>query len=273
MAWDDLRVLAAFAAHQNAAGAARELGLSASTVYRRIAALEESVGAPCLIRGTSPVSLTTVGEKLVALAGQVSGELRRIGSTVHAEQESITGTVTLTTVEGFLPLLVAPFQDLAGAHPDLRIEVHLGDNGPSVRRREVDVAVGVMPNPPQGLLGRRLAPIHYGVFGTPAAIQRAPLLWVVSGPPREHTPEARWEREHAHHPVVSAGSRNAMIAFVAAGLGVALLPKRLAALHGLAELPMEGLEDLTRPVWVLVHPDNRSGRVRALSDALANALS
>jgi hypothetical protein len=45
----------------------------------------------------------------------------------------------------------------------------LGDRGPSVRDREVDVAVGIMRRPPPGCWGRRVAPLRYAVFGTRAA--------------------------------------------------------------------------------------------------------
>ncbi|MDQ3037487.1 MAG: LysR family transcriptional regulator, partial [Myxococcota bacterium] len=64
MNWDDLRYLEAIARLASVGGAARELGVSASTVYRRIHALERSVGELCVVRGAGPAALTDRGRAL-----------------------------------------------------------------------------------------------------------------------------------------------------------------------------------------------------------------
>ncbi len=276
MAWDDLRYLEALTQYGSVAGAARQLGVATSTVYRRIAILEAELGGPCVVRGATPPELTEAGAALVAAAGTMRREIARAASIATEDERSLNGAVSMTTVEGFLPFLIEPLRRLASTHPELRVDVHLGDAGPSVRQREVDVAIGVMSNPPEGLVGRRLAPIRYGVFGTATAWERDPLRWVITGPPRTHTPEAKWERAHAGRAGVSTGSRNMMVSLVRAGLGVAVLPRRLAALAGELverERYRESLAGLERPVWLLTHPEVRGrARVRALLDALLDGL-
>ncbi|PZR15372.1 MAG: hypothetical protein DI536_07925 [Archangium gephyra] len=49
--WEDLRLLEAIERTGKVAAAARELGLSLSTLYRRVGLLESSVGHVCLLRG------------------------------------------------------------------------------------------------------------------------------------------------------------------------------------------------------------------------------
>ncbi len=49
--WEDVRYLEAVGRTGSVGEAARELGVSASTVYRRVGALESAVGHPCLARG------------------------------------------------------------------------------------------------------------------------------------------------------------------------------------------------------------------------------
>jgi len=49
--WSDFNVLDALARGGSVAGAARELAVDASTVSRRLAALEESLGACLIVRG------------------------------------------------------------------------------------------------------------------------------------------------------------------------------------------------------------------------------
>lgn len=273
MPWDDARYLEVLARAKTPAAAARLLGVSASTVYRRIAVLEEELGAECVVRGSKPVMLTEIGEEVVAIARGFSADLLRVESLARSSEEAVEGTVGLTTVEGFLPFLIEPLRCLRELHPELIVDVHLGDSGPSVWRREIEVAIGIMNHPPEGLIGRRLAPIHYGAFGTPDAC-RAPMAWVVFSPTLAHLPESRWEQEHAKPVAASTSSRNAMVELARAGVGVASLPVRLGELHGLQELPeyRESLAHLTRQVWLLTHPGVRNARVRALSSVLIDSL-
>lgn len=275
MSWDDARYLEVLARAQTPSAAARELGVSTATVYRRLAALEEEVGAACMVRGSKPVKLTEIGQELAAAAAGFASDFNRVKTLAVENETSVSGRVGLTTVGGFLPFLIEPLRGLREAHPELTVDVHLGDSGPSVWRREIEVAIGIMPNPTEGLIGRRLRSIQYGVFGTSAACARSELQWVVFSASKRHLAEAEWEREHAKPAIVSTGSRNAIVEFARAGLGVALLPRRLGAAHGLVEREeyRDRLAPLTRQVWLLSHPGVRNARVRALSNSLYDALS
>lgn len=276
MNWDDLRYLEALARLGSVAAAARELGLSPSTLYRRVAALEASTGMPCLVRGPGPTELTEAGRALASAGGRTRDAIARVVGDVKSRDSRIAGEVGLTTVEGLLPFLSAPLAELTERHPELRVSLHLGDAGPSVRRREVDVAIGVMPRPPSDCWGRRLFRIRYGVFGTESAIRRAPPRWVVLGGAVAHTPEGQWEAARATEVAVTTASRNAIVALVRAGAGVGLLPRPLAALHPeLVELRGHGsLESLERVAWVLTHESARkTPRVAALVKVLVAHLS
>lgn len=276
MSWDDVRHLEAVDRLGSVAAAARELGISASTVYRRVAALEESVGEPCLVRGPGKAVLTERGRELARVGRAMRTSLAQVAGAARARETEVRGEVSLTTVEGFLPYLVRPIAALTAQHPELRVSLHLGESGPSVRRREVDVAIGVMPRPPAGCWGRRVLRIRYGVFGTRAALDRRPApRWVVSGPALQHTPEAEWERTHAHD-VAASGSRAAMVAMMVEGVGVGLIPRPTAAAHAaLVELKSHraSAQHLERTAWVLTHPDARkTPRIVVLMKALTAAL-
>lgn len=276
MHWDDLRYLEALTRHGSAAAAARELGVAVSTVYRRLGALEESLGGPVVVRGAEGVVLTDAGRVLVDVARRTAVEVGAARQMATGDRERVAGVVGLTTVEGYIPLLERPLTELADQHPELRIDLHIAHAGPSVRRREVEVAIAVVPNPPPELWGRKLAPIEFSVFGTAPEVARSPRRWVVCGPPLEHIAEAEFERAHAEQVSVATGSRLAMLALVRGGAGVALLPRAIAErTPELVEVEDFASEtaSLTRDAWLLTHPDNRNdGRVRALMAVLAEAL-
>ncbi|MFN7700147.1 MAG: LysR family transcriptional regulator [Deltaproteobacteria bacterium] len=270
--WDDLRCLDALARHGDVSAASRELGVSVSTLYRRIAALESCTGTRCLARGAGPTELTDAGAALAEAARRMREALTRTVSEVRRRDDTLEGTVSLTTVEGMAPLLGPPLRALAAAHPGLRVELVLAERGPSVRRREVDVAISVVSRPPPECWGKRLFRFGYGVFGTEAALAARPASWVVLGAASAHHPEAKWELAHAGRIAVATDHRSGFLALVRAGVGIALLPRPLASLHPeLVEdaTPREGLATLSRTAWVLAHQaQRRSARVLALTRTL-----
>lgn len=276
MHWDDLRYLEALTRHGSATAAAREMGVAVSTVYRRLGALEESLGGPVVVKGAEGVVLTDAGRVLVDAARRTAVEVGAARQMATGDRERVAGVVGLTTVEGYVPLLERPLRRLADEHPALRIDLHIAHAGPSVRRREVEVAIAVMPNPQPELWGRKIAPIEFGVFGTEGEVARSPRRWIVCGPPLEHIPEARFEQAVATHVSVATGSRLAMFALVRGGAGIALLPRAIAALYPeLVEVEEHAPETapLTRDAWLLTHPDNRDdGNVRALMTVLSECL-
>lgn len=271
--WDDLRYLEALGRLGTAGRAARELGASASTVYRRIAQLEKALGVSCVQSGGG--RLTDVGEALAQVARQTDDALNEVKNLVQSDVQALAGEVSLTTVEGVIPFLAGPLARVMAAHPALTLRLDIGDHGPSVRRREVDIAVGVMPSPPESLWGRRLFTIRNRVFGTAAARAAEPRRWVVSGEALKSTSRAAWERAHVTHAVVRSDSLPTMLRFVHEGVGVAVLPQRLARLDPTldeVESFRPSLEPLDRSAWLLTHPELRSvQRVRVVMDALLDA--
>jgi DNA-binding transcriptional LysR family regulator len=66
--WNDFKVILALATGGSVVGAARALGVDSSTVSRRLAALEESVGAQLIVRGGQKFAWTTEGRALLGAA-------------------------------------------------------------------------------------------------------------------------------------------------------------------------------------------------------------
>lgn len=277
LSWDDLRYVEALDRLGQARRASRELGTSVSTVYRRIAALEAIVGARCVESGggTGGLRLTDTGRALAAIARGVDTSLAEVTRQARFAEKEVSGEVSLTTTEGFVPLITGPLAALGRRHPHLTVVLHIADQGPSVRRREVDVALSLIPSPPPSLRGRRLFTIRYGVFGTAAAARAEPLRWLVRGPSFANRAQAAWEQAHATEVAIRTTSLTTMMSLVRAGAGVAVLPERLVRLDPeLVEVERyrELLAGLERTAWVLTPPDiHRAPRVRVLVDALVAA--
>ncbi|MCA9645817.1 MAG: LysR family transcriptional regulator [Polyangiaceae bacterium] len=268
--WDDLRYLEAVQRLGSVSAAARELGLGQSTLYRRITALEQAIGQPCLIRGTSGATLSDAGVALAQVGRRTAKSLSQVLSSLRDQGGDLEGVVSVTTVEALLPFIQGPLAELCEKNPTLSVSLHLGDSGPSVRDHEVDVALAIIPRPPAGCWGKRVARLGYGVFATKAAAARPERRWVLR-PRGENTPEAAWERANAGEAAMYA-QFNTLVSLCAEGVGLALMPKLLAARHAsLVELSeyANSVRKLERILWVLTHPDRRkTPRIRAVMSAL-----
>ncbi len=276
LCWDDLRYLEALERLGSASSAGRELGVATSTVYRRMSALEGALGVPCLARGEG---VTRVGRELAELARGTAGRLIEIGRRTHGQRLEVEGSVTISTGDGFAALLAAPMAALASACPRLKIDLHISTTGLSLRKRQADIALSVADRPKPHLIGRRLFPIEFGVFGT-QAMAAAPehARWIVLGWPLQTTREARWERARVplESVVVATPSRRTFVDLVVAGLGLGLLPRRLARMHPqLVEVTSfrPETESLTRPAWLLTHPElQHHARIAVVMQTLAEHL-
>lgn len=142
---DRLRVLLAAARAGSFSAAADVLFLTPSAVSQQIAALEREVGAALFERGRRGVDLTTAGEALHRHAEAVANRLADAQAEIDALVAGETGRVTLgsfpTATASFVAASVALFQR---RHPGLEVRLVDGEPYESVRRlklRELDVAV------------------------------------------------------------------------------------------------------------------------------------
>ncbi len=270
----DLPYLEAFERLGSATAAGRELGVAPSTVYRRIAALEREVGFACLLRTQG---ITRAGAELAVLARSTRVTLDQITNRARARRQELTGTVTLTTIDGFAPLLVGPLCKLAASRPQLRVDVHISDGGLSLRRHQAEIGLSLLEDPPQTLVGRRLFPVHWGVYAH-RTVDPDSARWVVLGAPLHTSWLGAWEKAHVPRDriAVATPSRRLLVDLLLAGVGMGLMPARLVA--GKPELVelrayRASTAPLTRSAWLLTHADLRQDvRVALVMKELAKHL-
>jgi DNA-binding transcriptional LysR family regulator len=273
ISFDELRYLEALERLGSASAAARELAVATSTVYRKIAALEKASGVVCLSRGGG---VTPAGRELADAARSAQRSITDTARRWREAGSEIEGTVSLTTVSGFIPIITPTLERLATSHPGLRIELFVADHGPSVRRREVDIAISVLEEPPPQLVGRRVLTIRYAVMAVQALASDPDPRWVVLAPPMHVTAQAAWEAENVPRRNVAAatGSRFAFVELVRAGVGIGVLPLPLADRYpDLQRVSSYDTSSLDRPAWILTHPELRNHvRVSVVIEALFDAL-
>jgi len=266
--WDHLRVFLALARAGSVAASSEALGVSRSTVTRRLEALERDAGLKLVERGLDGARLTEAGESLVPHAERVEEEVLAAERLLTGKDFRLSGRLEVSVFEIGGLLLAPAFVALRQEHPDIEVVLRSTDRVASLHRRETDLAIRAAVEPPSGdLFGRRLGRLEYGVYGRPEVTARANPAWILWDESRgAHGTWALAERlGKPLHVAARVDSVTAMLELAVAGMGVALLPVALAAhypdLVARGRVPRRGQGI---DVWALTHPDlKRAARVRA----------
>ncbi|RSV36828.1 LysR family transcriptional regulator [Sphingomonas sp. ABOLD] len=163
------------------AGAARRLGIGAMVASRRLAALEQEVGARLVHRTTRSLSLTTAGEAFLPHARAMLEAQANGIAAVRPSEAGLTGMLRITTSAAFGRKVVAPMiPGFMRAHPTLQVELLMTDEQVDIVARGIDVAVRIAKLRDNHLVARKLAdnprrlvasPAYLAEQGTPRGIE------------------------------------------------------------------------------------------------------
>lgn len=237
----DLKTFVAVARHGSMNRAAAELNTVQSNVTARIRAMERKLGVPLFKRHPRGVSTTPAGERVLPLVGRIAQLLEEV-ETVARDDGTPSGALVLGGLETTLALRLAPMlARFAQAYPDVRLVVHGGTSAQLVQEVIECRLDGAFVSGPVEHPDLEVAPAFAEelVLVTGTAVEsldtlaRRPDLRTVvfrngcSYRQRLDTVLARMGLV-ATRPL-EFGSLDAIIGCVAADVGIALLPRGVAA--------------------------------------------
>jgi DNA-binding transcriptional LysR family regulator len=281
LSWDDFRYVKAIADTRSLAGAADYLGVNHSTVFRRLAQIEQLLGSRLFERSRAGYSLTTCGEEMVELAGRMGDDIISFERKVTGQDLRPSGELRVTTSDlVLLHLLSDILVSFRRAYPEIVLDVVVSNQRLNLSKRDADVALRAIYQNPDPLAGRKIARIAWAVFG-PTALADEAFDPIVDGGRHEwlafadHVSIARamkWlkDRVGEKHIVYKANTMVGLAEAAARGMGMALLPCYVGgSVPGLAQLSPP-LPELEGELWLITHPDLRNtARVRAFLDFCA----
>jgi len=272
--------------------AARELGCTASALSQQVAALEREVQGPVLLRGPRGVRLTEAGAVLARHARGVLGQLVIAEAEARAVVAGEAGRLRVAAFASAGATLIAPVLPAFRAlRPRVDVEVEQlepSESIPRVRAGEADLAVVFtypVASPPSldGLASRVLlddplllaVPAGHRLAGRSRVrlVDCREETWVQG---RDWGPSVRLLQDACRaagfDPVIRHHSDDLVLlqALVAAGAGVALLP-RLAAAHLLPGVAVVALHrpELARRVVAVTPAGAAPPAAGLLLDAIA----
>src|SRR4030081_963732 len=97
--WNDLKCLLAVARHHSTIAAGNSLGLSQSTVHRRVSELERRIGRQLMTRHPTGYRLTEFGEGLLPYAERVEAAVSDFELRVKDTGRELAGVIRVTCPE------------------------------------------------------------------------------------------------------------------------------------------------------------------------------
>ncbi|MFB6358289.1 MAG: LysR family transcriptional regulator, partial [Thiohalorhabdaceae bacterium] len=155
-------------------GAARDLGLSKSTVSKRVSRLEERLGVRLLHRTTRRLSLSEAGRTFYDYCRQAVAAAQAGEEAVTRLQEQPRGVLSLNAPVSFGSRHLAPvISRFMRRYPEVSVDMTLDDRVVDLVEAGFDVAVRIAELPDSTLIARRLAPARHVVCAAPAYLAQA----------------------------------------------------------------------------------------------------
>ncbi|MCO4772018.1 MAG: LysR family transcriptional regulator [Deltaproteobacteria bacterium] len=272
MRWDDLPVFLAALRGGSLASAGALLTVDASTVSRRLKALETALDLRLFDRTPSGLAPTDAALRLRTLAEEAESAIAQLQREGESMEQEVEGEVRIACPDGvateFMPAVLTVLRE---RHPALVPTLVCGIAYVDLNRREADLALRTTNPPGDDLITVKLAEGNVGVFG------RADLVERWRGAELSEVPFITWDASWAHladarflagigaNVVLRANSLPAHLAAARAGLGFVInVPESSAGLVPLVpDLGVGGA------LWLTAHRTmRRVPRVNAVWDVV-----
>jgi len=153
--------------------AAERMGMAKSIVSRRVARLEEQLGARLLTRSAQGASPTDVGQAYFERAANVLAELEAAQEVVAEAVTQIAGPIRLSAPLSFGVQHLAPaLAEFAAEHPKVELDISFEDRPVDLVAGGYDLAVRIGALKDSSLIARKIAPVRKVAVASPAYLAR-----------------------------------------------------------------------------------------------------
>lgn len=265
MNWDDLKYFLAVARHGSVRAAAKSLDVNHATVSRRIRQFEEQLGYRLFERSGNGYQKTMLANEIYSEAVHLEERLNTISRKVAGKNKEFSGDIRITLPESIAKeLLMSDFAEFSELHKNIELEIMESNRQFNLSNREADVAIRICKEPPEYLIGRKLANLHRACYI--AKHKQSELEhddWVsnnnwLSWSDKLRRPAGQIAQEYprfgTRHKIMDASLQKEACK---AGMGIGIIPCFMADTDpGLIRIPPFTSEH-KHDLWLLYHPDLR----------------
>jgi DNA-binding transcriptional LysR family regulator len=236
--WDDVRFFLAVAREGSMSAAALGLRVAQPTVGRRIAALEQRLGAKVFVHLPSGQRLSATGQQMLAHAEAMERSALSVERVAAGRDAGLRGRVTITASEWLIGSVLGPaLRPFCERNAELELELLADVRHLSLARRDADIALRPSRFEQQDVVQRQVASIGFGLYASDAyltsrglpdfAAQCAGHTLIAMSESLSKIPDLAWLGSIAAQArvAVRTNGRAPMAAMAQSGLGLACLPR------------------------------------------------
>jgi len=281
MEWDDLRYILAIHREKTLSAAATTLGVTRTTVGRRLKEAEARLGVRLFDRSDEGLTATPTGDELAASAVRVEEEIHVTEGRLLGRDAELRGRLRVSTIDFIFAGFPDVFESFIQRYPGVDVTVGVTNEQVSLIRREADVALRLGNSAAQRLVGRRVGRLQFEAYAARSLVERVGRNAPLAAFPWLHWDERSdgrwldaWLAKSAPGAKVSLRSDDYSVRrrALSSGIGVHFLPCFDGDTDpGLVRLGVR-LTDEARDLWVLTLPELRnSSRIRVFMDHVHSA--
>ncbi|MFI5509899.1 LysR family transcriptional regulator [Mycobacterium sp. NPDC051804] len=283
---DDLLVLLAVGRSGRYNIAAEELGLNHTTISRRIAALERSIGGRVLARVAGGWELTDLGREALSAAEAVESAVRSL--SVHAGgQPALEGVVRISATDGFSAYIAAPAAaQVQREHPNVAVEIVAATRRATQQRSGLDVEIVVGEPKVHRAKAIRLGDYCLGLYGardylaengSPASVAdlaRYPLVYFIDSMLQVDDLDVATSFAPAMRESVTSTNVFVHVEATRAAAGIGLLPCFMADRHDDLVRVLVNEVAVRLTYWLVTRPETlRRPEVAAVVNAIQQRMT
>lgn len=284
MDWDDLRIFLAVARSESLSAAGKRLKIDPATVGRRIARLEEAMGARLFAKSPQGYALTEEGTRLLSHAERAEAAMEGAREALSGP-EGLSGQIRIGAPDGcanyLLPQVLAAICD---ANPGLEVQIVALPRVINLSKREADMAIAVSRPTAGRLTVQKLTDYHLHLAAHPDYLARHPAI-AKPEDLRSHRmvgyiPDMIFDKELDYLSEIGAASVplasnsvSVQLNWLRCGAGVGIVHDfALPAAPGLVKIIPDQVS-LTRAFWLIRHADDgRVERLNRFADLLVSGI-
>jgi DNA-binding transcriptional LysR family regulator len=265
--------------------AADDLGLNHTTVSRRIAALEQSMGGRVLARVAGGWELTDLGRDALTAAEAVESAVRSL-STDTGGHRALEGVVRISATDGFSAYIAAPAAAaVQRSHPKVAVEIVAATRRATQQRSGLDVEIVVGEPKVHRAKALRLGDYCLGLYGSGdylvehgepsniADLQRFPLVYFIDSMLQVDYLDLATSFAPAMRESVTSTNVFVHVEATRASAGIGLLPCFMADRHADLVRVLADSVSIRLTYWLVTRAETlRRPEVAAVVDAITTRM-
>lgn len=268
--WKDLQYVIYVAKTGSLSAAARELGVTHTTVLRRISAFEQRTKVQIFEKDSKGYVLSHNGRSLLKDLEDVAPVMERINNRFGDFNTQLEGELSITTTNGlFNNFLKTSIFQFARFYPGIHLDLQISDELKNLGHLESDIAVRPFSSSMDGLFGAKIGEVRFHVYANrdiatnlnaESMFETTPWIGYSGSLTNSKIGQILTSKVSKAQYMISVNTLEAAALAIESGMGIGLIPEHLAASNQHLVKVSQGDPIFVNPIYVLARKELQSSR-------------